>query len=140
MDEDSEETSSPGEAILVSTTISADYFASTKLAREQDRAKSIETLLTIIDNQNIDQAQKDDAVQAMIALTDRRDKENATELLLEAKGFDDAVVSILDDYVDVVINTPALTNQQMAQIESVVKRKTGFEAENIVINPVVVNE
>lgn len=140
VEEDSEETSSPGEAVLVSTTISADYFASTKLMREQNRSKSMETLLSIIDNVNIGEAEKKDAVAAMIALTDISDKENAAELMLEAKGFDDAVVSILEDYVDVVINTPSLTKQQMAQIESVVKRKTGFEAEHIVINPVVVED
>ena len=39
---------SPGEAVMVSNTIGADYFASAKLTREQTRAKNKETLMNII--------------------------------------------------------------------------------------------
>lgn len=70
----------------------------------------------------------------MIAITDAAEKETAAEILLQAKGFDDAVVSIADGMVDVVINTSDLTEAQRAQIEDIVVRKTGIGAENIVIS------
>ena len=38
-------------------------------------------------------------------MTDIAEKETAAEILLEAKGFSDAVVSIDGDSVDVVVNT-----------------------------------
>lgn len=132
--------STPGEAVLASTTISSSYFASAKLTREQNRAKEKETLMDMIENEALSDEVKKEATASMLALNDIMEKENATELLLEAKGFEGAVVSIVDDTVDVVINAPTITEQQVAQIESIVKRKTEVEAEHIVINPVVVEE
>ncbi|MBO5458724.1 MAG: SpoIIIAH-like family protein [Lachnospira sp.] len=61
-------------------------------------------------------------------------KAEGIELLLEAKGFSDVVVSILDGNVDVVVNLAALTDTQKAQIEDIVKRKTGVTADKITIN------
>ena len=39
----------------------------------------------------------------MIAMTDIAERENAAEMLLEAKGFTDVVVSITEDSCDVVL-------------------------------------
>ena len=72
----------------------------------------------------------------MISLTDIAEKETAAEILLEAKGFDDVVVSIADDAVDVVVNASELTEAQRAQIEDIVVRKTGIAPENIVISTI----
>ena len=70
----------------------------------------------------------------MIAITDIAEKETAAEILLESKGFDDVVVSITDETVDVVVNTADLTEAQRAQIEDIVIRKTGVSPEAIVIS------
>ena len=71
----------------------------------------------------------------MIELTDVAERETAAEILLESKGFADAVVTVTEDSADVVVGISALTDAQCAQIEDVVARKTGVPAENIVINP-----
>ena len=42
-------------------------------------------------------------------------------------------MSLTDGKVDVVINAPSITDQQRAQIEDIVKRKTEVGAENIII-------
>ena len=72
----------------------------------------------------------------MLALTTVAEKEAATEMLLEAKGFDEVVVSITDDSVDVVVNATNLSDEDRAKIEDIIKRKTGVSAENIVISPI----
>lgn len=138
--EDNSNHSTPGEAVLASSTTTAGYFASAKLAREQNRAKEKESLMEMIENEELSEEVKQEATKNMLALNTVMEKENATEILLEAKGFDGAVVSILDNSVDVVINAPTITEQQIAQIESIVKRKTGVASDNIVISPVVVEE
>ena len=69
-------------------------------------------------------------------MTEIAEKEAAAEILLEAKGFADVVVSINADAVDVVVNATELTDAQRAQIEDIVKRKTEIAAENIVISTV----
>ena len=48
----------PGEAILTSGMSVSDYIASVQLSREQIRAKNKETLLNIINNQNIEETAK----------------------------------------------------------------------------------
>lgn len=128
----------PGEAVMVSNSIGNDYFSSAKLAREQSRAKNKETLMEIINNKSLDAKEKKTAVNQVAAITDAVEKENAAELMLEAKGFEDAVVSITDDSADIVINAGELTSQQIAQVQDIVKRKAGIAADKIVITPVKV--
>lgn len=129
------DTETPGEAVFTSSA-SMDTLSGAKLMKEQTRAKNKETLLEIINNVNISEEQKQEAIDNMITITDIAEKETAAEILLEAKGFEDVVVSIDADTVDVVVNTQELTEAQRAQIEDIVVRKTGVTAENIVISTI----
>lgn len=131
----------PGEAVLTSSTIgNMDYAAEMKLNREQIRSKNKESLLEIVNNNSIADNLKQDAVNKMIAMTDIAEREAAAEMLLEAKGFTDVVVSIAEENCDVVLNMGEVTDAKRAQVEDIVKRKTNVSAENIVITPIVVNE
>lgn len=123
----------PGEAILTSGMSVSDYIAGVQLSREQVRARNKDTLLNIINNTNIEEAAKQQAIQDMIRLTEIAEKENAAETLLMAKGFSDPVVSISSDKVDVVVNASSITDAQRAQIEDIVKRKAEVGAESIII-------
>ncbi|MCI5732005.1 MAG: SpoIIIAH-like family protein [Eubacterium sp.] len=125
-----------GEAVLVSNTVTGNYFEEAKLSREQTRAKNKETLTSLVNNKNVTSSQKDKAMNEIMKMTEISEKETATENLLSAKGFSDAVVTILSDSVDVVVNAEDLTEQQIAQIEDIVKRKTECSADKIVISPV----
>ncbi len=125
----------PGEAVYTMAT-DVDTLSGAKLLKEQTRAKNKETLLEIINNANIADDQKQEAIDNMIAITDVAEKETAAEILLEAKGFEDVVVSIDADTVDVVVSTQELSQAQRAQIEDIVVRKTGVLPENIVISTI----
>ena len=125
----------PGEAVLTSVTSGSSFAAEAKLSREQVRAKNKETLLEVINNENITEEQKQSAIDSMTAMTDQAEKEAAAELLLDSKGFVDSVVSITDGTVDVVVNKAELSEAERAQIEDIVKRKTEISGENIVITP-----
>lgn len=123
----------PGEAVFTSAT-SMNTLSGARLLKEQTRAKNKETLLEIINNVNITEEQKQTAIDNMIVITEIAEKETAAEILLESKGFEDVVVSITDDTVDVVVNAAELTEAQRAQIEDIVIRKTGVAPEAIVIS------
>lgn len=125
----------PGEAVFTSAE-TASALSGAKLEKEQTRVQNKETLLEIINNANISETQKQEAVSSMISMTDIAEKETAAEILLEAKGFDDAIVSIDGDSVDVVVNTAELSEAQRAQIEDIVIRKTGVSADAVVISTV----
>jgi len=128
-------TDTPGEAVLTSAGASQ-VAAQAKLTREQLRSQNKETLMEVINNELIDEEQKQNAIDSITSLTDKAEREAAAELLLDAKGFEESVVSIMDNSVDVVINMAEISDAQRAQIEDIVKRKTNISGENIVITPV----
>lgn len=129
------EKSEIGEAVLASTSGSTSVLAAAKLNREQVRAKSRENLQAIIDNEQITENEKAEAISAMTTMEEMAQKEAAAELLLEAKGYENCVVSIADGEADVVVNEASLDEAQRAQIEDIVKRKTDISGEHIVITP-----
>lgn len=131
-----EDVENPGETVLTSAIGDSDYAAKVKLNREQVRSKNKETLQAIIDNETLEDAKKQEAVDKMVSLTDIAEKESAAEMLLEAKGFTDVVVSMNDDGCDVVLNMGDATDAKRAQVEDIVKRKTGVAPEKIVITPI----
>ena len=135
-----EEEINPGEVMLTSTVVTVDYASEMKLSREQVRSKNKETLMEIINNVNLDDSVKQDAINKMIEATEIAERENAAEILLEAKGFTDVVVSIADDSCDVVLNMGEVTDAKRAQVEDIVKRKTNIAGDKIVITPIVINE
>ena len=135
LDSGTVQTGNVGEAVLASSSSADNVLASAKLNREQVRAKNKETLLDIINNDNIGQDQKQNAISTMTEMTQVAEKESAAELLLESKGFQDCVVSISNDSCDVIVDAAELTDAQRAQIEDVVKRKTDIAGENIIITP-----
>lgn len=130
----------PGEAVLASVSAGDNLIAQAKLNREQIRAKNKETLLEVINNENVAEEQKQSAAASMTAMADLAEREAAAELLLEAKGFTDSVVSITDGTADVVVNLAQLDEAQCAQIEDIVKRKTEVSGENIIITPRAASE
>ena len=123
----------PGEAVYTSTQ-AVSSLAGVKLIKEQTRAKNKETLLEIINSTSLSESQKQDAVNGMMELTQIAEKEMAAEILLEAKGFDGAVVSVNGDMVDVVVCTDSLDDVKLAQIEDIIVRKTGMDHANIIIS------
>ncbi len=132
-----EEDLNPGEVVLTSADVSlASYAAQVRLNREQVRSKNRETLQSIIDNETLEDAQKQAALDKMLALTDIAEREAGAEMMLEAKGFTNVVVSISEDCCDVVLDMGDVTDQKRAQVEDIVKRKTNVAAENIVITPI----
>lgn len=133
--QDGEVDGTPGEAVLTSGNVSS-VVAEAKVSREQVRAKNKETLLEIVNNEKLSDAQKQEAVNEMVKMTEIAEKEAAAESLLNSKGFSEAVVSITDDSADVVVNASDLSEANRAQIEDIVARKTGVAAENIIITPV----
>lgn len=122
----------PGEAVL---TGASTYMAQARIDREQVRSQNKETLLEIINNSELSEEERQGAIASMVNMTDLVEKEAAAELLLEAKGFSDVVVNLTGETADIVVPGTQVDDASRAQIEDIVKRKTGIAAENIVITP-----
>jgi stage III sporulation protein AH len=136
----------PGESVFVSgggatdtsynsAAVDSSYFIQAKFDREQSRSKQKSLLTDMINNTNLDQENKSEAAKSMIEIQQRIEKETAAEAMIEAKGFSEVYVRIDDDSVDVIVNKEALTDAEVAQIEDIVKRKTGMSEDKIHISP-----
>lgn len=134
---ETEDTSTPGEAVLTGST---NFAAQAKLSREQIRSQNKADLQEIINNEGISDDQKQEAINTMVSMTELTEKEAAAELLLEAKGFENVVVNLTGETADVVVPDIELEDAKRAQIEDIVKRKTGVAAENIIITPLSQSE
>lgn len=124
----------PGETVFSFNDVAT--LSEAKLFKEEERERNKEALLQIINNDELSEGQKQEAINIMVQKTAIAEKEAAAEILLEEKGFSDVVVIINDGTVDVVVNALTLTDAQRTQIEDIVKRKTEIGAENIVIRVV----
>ena len=125
----------PGEAVFTSGEAIATLLDA-RLLKEQTRAKNKEILLEIVNNKSIDDKQKQDAIDSIVAMTERSEKEMSAEILLEAKGFDHAVVSISGETADVCVAVEYLDEIESALIVDIVTRNRGIKSEKIVISTV----
>lgn len=125
----------PGAAVFVNSSTDTPYFAQAKLDREQARAQEKEILTQLLNNKDLEKDKKSKAAEEMLNLQKRIEKESATEAMIEAKGFKEVYVRINDNGVDVVVNKEKLTEQELAQIEKIVRSATGFEVDKIQIIP-----
>lgn len=132
-------TTGDGAAVFVSaegdTGAGMKFFAEAKLDREQARAKQKDILTEMMNNNNVEGEKKAKCAENMLDLQKRIEKETAAEAMIEAKGFKQAYVRIDDETVDVVVDKEKLTDAEIAQIEDIVKRKTGFSQDKIRISP-----
>jgi len=129
-----------GETVMANTSVGVGLVSEAKVTREQNRSRNKEVLMELINSTNITDEQKQDAIDEMVQITDAAEKELAAETLLTAQGFDEVVVSINDSCADVVVSSTQVSDAQRAQIEDIVKRKTGIEAANITITPVTASD
>ncbi len=128
------DSSKPGDAVFVNGSSDTSYFVQAKLDREQVRAKEKDMLMEMVNSQSTPAEKKSEAADKVLSLQQRIEKESSAEAMIESKGFNGVYVRIDDDTVDVVINKSELTEQEIAQIQDIVSRKTGLTAEKIRIN------
>lgn len=124
-----------GTAVFVNSSNDSSFFVQAKLDREQSRAKQKDMLNEMMNNEKATSEQKNEATTAMLQIQQRIEKENAAEDMLKAKGFSEAYVRIDDDTVDVVVDKEKLTDAEIAQVEDIIKRKTGLPPDKIRITP-----
>lgn len=123
-----------GEAQYVSSSsASAGYFAEARMNRESSRSKSIEMLNSIVNNSNSDADSKKQAQDEIMKLAAITDKETTAENLIRAKGFEDAVVYLSDNMVNVTVKSDSLSSSDMAKIQEITTSQTGISIKNIKI-------
>ncbi|HJA47745.1 MAG TPA: SpoIIIAH-like family protein [Candidatus Agathobaculum intestinipullorum] len=112
-----------------------DYFAASRLSREQARDEAVSTLRELTESEDADQTAKDEAAAQISALADDSVAEANIESLIRAKGYADAVVMIGDSSVNVVVAPPdgGLQATDVTVIKDIVVSETGVTAGQVKI-------
>lgn len=125
----------PNHDAQTTSSESSSFFADFKVDRESVRNAEIANLDAIINDKNTSSDVLNAAQEEKMAITTAMEQEVTLEGLITSKGFSDAVVTIRENSVNVVVAESEISEQQAAQILDIVKRETGQMASNIKIMP-----
>ncbi len=112
---------------------STSYFTSYRNDRESTRDQEILYYDAIIESSSSTEAAIASAEQAKLDLIKSMEKELAVEGLVKAQGFSDCVIAIADTKVNVVVKGTSLTENEVAQITTIVMEQLGTPLRNIIV-------
>ena len=107
------------------------YIVDIKMTREKQRNSLTEQLNEIINNPSTADAAKVEASNIKVEMVKNSDTELKIENLLLAKGYDQAIVFIDSDKVNVVVNMEEITQNDATKIFDIVSNQSGINRENI---------
>ena len=112
------------------------YFTSYRNDRETSRDQQILYYDAIIDSSSSSATAIETAEATKLKIIGNMEKELAVEGLIKSKGFTDCVISIstLNDNVNVVVKAASLTENEVAQITTIVNEQLGTSLRNIFVN------
>ena len=102
------------------------YIVDMKMTREKQRNSLTEQLNEIINNPSTADAAKVEASNIKVEMVKNSDTELKIENLLLAKGYDQAIVFIDSDKVNVVVNMEEITQNDATKIFDIVSNQSGI--------------
>ncbi|MCL1914631.1 MAG: SpoIIIAH-like family protein [Eubacteriaceae bacterium] len=109
------------------------FFNEYRIEREASRSENIEILQSIVSNPNSDKGAIDSANAELVSLVRLTEAERNLEGSIKSKGFNDCIVFISVANARVLVDAASLTEQQAAQIQSIVSQELSIELSKIAI-------
>jgi len=126
-----------GEVISTSTNVkSGNFFTSYRADRDSARDQEKLYYSAILESASSTQEAKSNATSALNNIAAMVESELYLEGNIKAKGFSDVVVSMSNNFVNVMVSADKLTDAEVAQIVQVVQEQTNKSIDNIKIIPV----
>ncbi len=120
---DADETAAYGEA----------YFAEAKLSRTKSRDEAADALKYMLEDANLTTDQMTELTLQAAAIAESIEVEGKIENLIKAKGFEDCMVYLEDDKIDVLVKCDGMTDSEAAQIKDVILGEVEVPNKNISI-------
>lgn len=115
---------------------SANFFTTYRTDRTTTRNETITYYDAIINSQTSSIEAKNLAEQKKAEILETINLELTMEGLIKAKGFSDAIVSCSDSYINVIVKSSALDDNEVSNIVDVVQTQTKKDIDYIKIIPV----
>ena len=123
-------------AAPVNAAVQEDAVAAFRTEREQLRAMQKAQLNEIVHDEAAEAEIAALAQRRLMELCSREEHEMTLEGLLALRGFDDPVVTVQSDSVNVLLRRELITQQECSIILDLVCRETGVQSGNVKIIPI----
>lgn len=120
-----------GDAQLVSTDSTSDYFAQARIDRMTSRDEAVETLKTIMDGGDTTEEEQSVASEDAATISGLIEAESTVENLIKAAGFEDCVVYLDGENANIVVKSDGLLDSEAAQIKDILLAQVDVANENI---------
>ena len=119
------------------TTVTySDYFAASRADRDSSRSETVSYYETITGNEATSAEAKANAEKDLAALVAGMDVEQRLESLIKALGFEDCLVTVGSENINIILKSDPLTDPEVAQVMDIVASETGKTVENVRIKPI----
>ncbi len=109
------------------------YFSATQVSRQRARDEALEVLQSVVDNVDVSEEDKAEALASISAIAEEIQKEADIESLITAKGFEQCVAVLNGDTISIVVSADTLQPAQIAQINEIVYSQTGIAPTGVTI-------
>ncbi len=117
-------------------TTAEEYFANTRIERDNSFAEQLENYQKIISNNSIADDQKEFARNEITRINNTKNSIVIAENLIKLKGFKDSVVLVNGDSVNVVVLADKLEDNQVVQIQNIIMNELKVDLENLHISTI----
>lgn len=111
------------------------YFTESKLERDTNYASMISNYTAILEKDNVSEVEKKIAMQEITSINNTRNAIMICENLLSTKGFQNSIVFVNKESVNVVVQVDGdLDTQKVAQIQNIISRELNTQINNVHIS------
>lgn len=114
----------------------SDYFGASRADRDSSRADTVMYYEAIIGNEATSAQAKASAESELAELVAGMNVEQRLETLIKSLGFEDCLVTVGKENINVILKSDSLTDAEVAQVYEVVNSETGKTVENVRIKPI----
>lgn len=130
------ETNTNNTIVTSSSSLNNDneYFSKSKLERDTMYSQQLETYENILNSSNSLETQRQSATEEIKKINDIKNGIMICENLIKTKGFEDVVIFVNGDSINVIIKDEQLAAEKVAQIQNIISRELNAKVENIHIS------
>ncbi|MDE7463710.1 MAG: SpoIIIAH-like family protein [Clostridiales bacterium] len=113
-----------------------DYFTSQHADRSSSRSETVMYYNAIINSEATSATAKADAEKELAALVGNMETEQRLEALIKSLGYDDCLVTVGSENINVILKSGTMTEQEVGQVVEIIESETGKDAPFIRIKPI----
>lgn len=112
-------------------TTAEEYFASTRMERENSFDEQVETYEKMLENNSLDETQKKFAQTEITKINNTKNAIIISENLIKLKGFKDVVILVNESSTNVIVLAEKLTDEEVSQIQNIILNELKIDIDDL---------